>query len=334
MVKGYKMKRYSLLAGLVLVSAQVLGMQDHSAFDGMYIGNGLAFGEMRSAGYSPFSLEDSGSSNTGETSGEFLEAACENDLETVHRHEFYNQFLESIKGANLQKMPEEEFCNKFEEIARKNDIKKLFRNEFSYRFSGGTTENIHGVAFKDEVSVHFLNAVKKNDLEIVKKFLGMDLGKIEDTVVRSNDSEALRKNLGRYVYIRTRTDINIQDKDGNTPLIWAIRNGNQEIIQLLLECKDIDLHKTDKHGNNALDWAIIKNRTDKMWNLKPAFGWIRLTTLPRLEWLISRLSFRFERDENMDCLKKKNERLSSSGSNNNKERNSGIKELAKYRVRY
>lgn len=138
------MERYSLLAGLVLISANVFGMQNHPAFDGRYFGLGLTL----------------------------------NDLRVSIKHD------------------------------KSSD------------------------AFND----HFMKAVQKNDIETVKKFL-------KD--------------------IRTQTEcINKQDKDGHTPLMWAVRNGNQEIVELLLECRDIKADMKNKDGNNAQDFAIMKGYVD------------------------------------------------------------------------
>ena len=40
--------------------------------------------------------------------------------------------------------------------------------------------------------------------------------------------------------------INQQDIDGNTPLMWASRKGHKEIVQMLLLDKSIQLNKQDK----------------------------------------------------------------------------------------
>jgi len=116
--------------------------------------------------------------------------------------------------------------------------------------------------YRPEFGNKFLKAVRENDIETVKKFLGVDVKTIDNVVSRSNNTEALRKNLGRYIYIKTRTDVNTQDEDGNTPLMWAVRNGNKEIVDLLLGCKDVDRNKKDKNGNDALDLAIMKGCVD------------------------------------------------------------------------
>jgi hypothetical protein len=119
-------------------------------------------------------------------------------------------------------------------------------------------------SFSTEFNNKFLKAVKKNDLETVKKFVGADIDveTIENIVSRSNNPKALEKYLGRRIYIKTRTDVNTQDEYGNTPLMWAARNGNQEIVSLLLGCKDTDTNIKNKDGNSALDFAIMRGFVD------------------------------------------------------------------------
>ena len=49
-----------------------------------------------------------------------------------------------------------------------------------------------------------------------------------------------------------------KDKDGQTPLSWAARNGHEAIIKLLLETNRIDVNSRDKHNRTALSWATLK----------------------------------------------------------------------------
>jgi len=149
----------------------------------------------------------------------------------------------------------------FSELVKKN--KSFSRPLWEREVTKETKQSL------SEFDNRLLKAVKENDLETVKKFLGIDIKTIEDMVLRSNNSKALHKNLGRYVYIRTRTNINAQDENGNTPLMWAIRNSNWEIVDLLLGCKDIDFNKKNKNGNIALDFAIMRECVDIIGSERP-----------------------------------------------------------------
>lgn len=113
-----------------------------------------------------------------------------------------------------------------------------------------------------EFDSKFFKAVKENDIETVKKFLEVGVEEINNIVSRSNNSEALKKNLNRRLWIRIKTNVNAQDEKGNTPLIWAIRNGNYEIVKMLLDDGDIDLKLKDNYGNTAQDWAEMKGYID------------------------------------------------------------------------
>ncbi|OUM68515.1 hypothetical protein PIROE2DRAFT_34857, partial [Piromyces sp. E2] len=55
-------------------------------------------------------------------------------------------------------------------------------------------------------------------------------------------------------------DVNVIDKDSNTPLIDAINGGNTDIINLLLE-KNADLSKRDKDLNTPLMVAVSCNQS-------------------------------------------------------------------------
>lgn len=113
-----------------------------------------------------------------------------------------------------------------------------------------------------EFDSKFFKAVKENDIETVKKFLEVGVEEINNIVSRSNNSEALKKNLNRRLWIRIKTNVNAQDEKGNTPLIWAIRNGNYEIVKMLLDNGDIDLKLKDNYGNTAQDWIEMKGYVD------------------------------------------------------------------------
>jgi len=53
-------------------------------------------------------------------------------------------------------------------------------------------------------------------------------------------------------------DVNIADEEGKTPLIIAIQNRNEDIINALLLRKNTDLNQADKLGNTPLHHAVFK----------------------------------------------------------------------------
>ena len=57
-------------------------------------------------------------------------------------------------------------------------------------------------------------------------------------------------------------DINLQNKDGNTALIYAIRENNIEMVKLLLLEKGADTNLQNKDGNTALIYAIRENNIE------------------------------------------------------------------------
>ena len=51
--------------------------------------------------------------------------------------------------------------------------------------------------------------------------------------------------------------VNERDLDGNTALIWAVRNKYADVVALLLDAKTADANLTNKHGQTALSFAMI-----------------------------------------------------------------------------
>ncbi len=57
--------------------------------------------------------------------------------------------------------------------------------------------------------------------------------------------------------IRLGADVNIQDKEGQTPLIKAVLEGNLEMVKILIE-NEADPHIKDNTGASALDYALVQ----------------------------------------------------------------------------
>ncbi len=57
-------------------------------------------------------------------------------------------------------------------------------------------------------------------------------------------------------------DVNAQDKDGQTPLIWAFRNNNIDLVKTLIAA-GADVNAQDKDGQTPLIWASL-NRDNNL----------------------------------------------------------------------
>ena len=57
------------------------------------------------------------------------------------------------------------------------------------------------------------------------------------------------------------TNVNLME-DGMTPLLWAIKNGNMEIVMLLIKNKKCNLNVTDVFGDTPFVYAYRNNNTD------------------------------------------------------------------------
>jgi ankyrin repeat protein len=75
--------------------------------------------------------------------------------------------------------------------------------------------------------------------------------------IEFNNIEAIK-----YLLDNKLIDINIQDKDGWTPLISASAWNKIEIVKLLLSYKDINVNCQSKWKNTALILASWKNKIE------------------------------------------------------------------------
>uniref|UniRef100_A0A7N8XZM4 KN motif and ankyrin repeat domain-containing protein 4-like n=1 Tax=Mastacembelus armatus TaxID=205130 RepID=A0A7N8XZM4_9TELE len=102
-------------------------------------------------------------------------------------------------------------------------------------------------------------------MEVVRKL--MEMGNIN---IRSSQTGQTALHLavrhGRDVMVRLLlscgADINIQDNQGTTALMFASERGHTPIARLLLERSQCDLMLTDKHGRTALSIAQQGSHTD------------------------------------------------------------------------
>ena len=59
------------------------------------------------------------------------------------------------------------------------------------------------------------------------------------------------------------TDVNFVDNGGRTPLIWATNNGNLEIVQLLINCSNLEVNKQrNSDGKSALSLATCNCKSN------------------------------------------------------------------------
>jgi ankyrin repeat protein len=61
--------------------------------------------------------------------------------------------------------------------------------------------------------------------------------------------------------IKEGTDLNLQDINGNTALIWASHNGHLEIVIELIKA-NVNINLQNKNGDSALIWACCKGNIE------------------------------------------------------------------------
>ena len=67
--------------------------------------------------------------------------------------------------------------------------------------------------------------------------------------------------IGRFLLSVDNIDVDAQDKDGKTALMWAAQEGRVNFVEFLLE-KGADVRKKDKKGWSAVDWAFHHGKLD------------------------------------------------------------------------
>ncbi|WP_027380929.1 ankyrin repeat domain-containing protein [Chryseobacterium daeguense] len=92
----------------------------------------------------------------------------------------------------------------------------------------------------------------------VAKFL---IDNVKDVNYKSQEGTALaglsiryNKDLAEYL-LKKKADPNIADTTGTTPLIWAVKTGNEELVKLLLEYK-ANKEQADNMGVKPFEYAV------------------------------------------------------------------------------
>ncbi|MBQ7607068.1 MAG: ankyrin repeat domain-containing protein, partial [Desulfovibrionaceae bacterium] len=62
-------------------------------------------------------------------------------------------------------------------------------------------------------------------------------------------------------YLAKGTDVNTKNKDKDTPLHWAARNGYTEVAKLLID-KGADVNAKNEDGHTPLHWAARNGYTE------------------------------------------------------------------------
>lgn len=104
----------------------------------------------------------------------------------------------------------------------------------------------------------FFSAVSNGNLDKVKEYIAAN------SEIKNTDESGMalmlashngHKDLVKFLLDSKITDINKQNIDGDTALIWATWKGHINVVQLLIE-KGAKLDLKDDHGNTALMEAV------------------------------------------------------------------------------
>ena len=115
-------------------------------------------------------------------------------------------------------------------------------------------------------------AVGMGDLEKVKLLLAY---KANINAVNDKGQAPLHLVTNKAVFdflVENGANINQKDVNGQSPLHFAAKNGNTEIVEALLEKKEININIQDTLGNTPLHLAAAKKFQENNWTLSPAIN--------------------------------------------------------------
>ena len=113
-------------------------------------------------------------------------------------------------------------------------------------------------ASEKAANAQLLQAIKTGDSEQVRSLVKLQLPEMK--YGNSNEMHPLMMAVREgnieivQILIDAGADVNIHGRGNNTPLLIACRSGNIEIVKTLLAAR-VDLHGRDGEGANALMWS-------------------------------------------------------------------------------
>jgi ankyrin repeat domain-containing protein 50 len=118
--------------------------------------------------------------------------------------------------------------------------------------------------FGDDISMTLLlSAAKKNQEAVVKLLLetGKTNPDLKDENGRTPLSWSVEKGHETIVKLLLETgkvNPDLKDENGRTPLSWSVEKGHETIVKLLLETGKVSPDLEDKSGRTPLSWALEK----------------------------------------------------------------------------
>jgi uncharacterized protein len=109
----------------------------------------------------------------------------------------------------------------------------------------------------------FQDAVRRNSIKIIKFFINNNLVDINDVSHHSN--ALIIATIYGYteiikILLANGADVNLMSVDGQTPLMWAARNGKIETAKLLI-ANGADVNK-QSGAYNALEVAVVNGNKE------------------------------------------------------------------------
>ena len=137
----------------------------------------------------------------------------------------------------------------------KSEIKEYYLPDIYYEYGFKDSVKYYDKDVYNISDLYDFKTIDENTFEFVPTIVANSLNRLLEIENKPNSKFFSLTNIKDMYF-----ELNQSDKDGNTPLHWASRWGNVEIVKLLLQAGA--LQKQDKNGITPRCWSIRFNHTE------------------------------------------------------------------------
>ncbi|MFF2175717.1 ankyrin repeat domain-containing protein [Lysinibacillus sp. NPDC058147] len=136
-------------------------------------------------------------------------------------------------------------------------VKSQNMNEINFLIENGANVNFVNRDGENSISEAIRLPNKKLAISLMNKGMGnIKVGKEKDTLAHvavNNEQYEILKELHKFG-----VDMNVKDEMGNTVLLYAMKTGNREMIEYLINETKVGLQDVDNEGNNIVQVALLQ----------------------------------------------------------------------------
>ena len=88
---------------------------------------------------------------------------------------------------------------------------------------------------------------------------GNELNVAQNAVMGNDNETEVSLHCLKVLVANERINFNVLDEDGNTPIMWTLKNQWMDRFNILVNCSRIDLNIQDRDGDSIALWALKNN---------------------------------------------------------------------------